>query len=120
MEPQNPSNSLDIACTSKMKRGKNYEKKEKEKKRVMKGLAGMSLADLDQESSDHSSGQTKRAILYNKPKGLSSATNRKILYPLQQTSHRNMDNMKSLMICKEAKPRKRRLAQATQLVMLGL
>ena len=27
----------------------------------MKGLAGMSLADLDQESSDHSSGQTKRA-----------------------------------------------------------
>ena len=40
----------------------------------MKGFAGMSLADLDQESSDHSSGQTKRAressdslILYNKP-----------------------------------------------------
>ena len=27
----------------------------------MTGLAGMSLADLDQESSDHSSGQTKRA-----------------------------------------------------------
>ena len=27
----------------------------------MKGLAGMSLADLDQESSDLSSGQTKRA-----------------------------------------------------------
>ena len=27
----------------------------------MKGLAGMSLADLDQESSDHSSGQTKKA-----------------------------------------------------------
>ena len=27
----------------------------------MKGLAGMSLADLDQESSDHSSGQTKMA-----------------------------------------------------------
>ena len=61
MEPQNPSNFSDIACTSKVKRGKNYEKKEKEKKRVMKGLAGMSLADLDQESSDHSSGQTKRA-----------------------------------------------------------
>ena len=61
MEPQNPSNSLDIACTSKVKRGKTTKKKEKEKKRVMKGLAGMSLADLDQESSDHSSGQTKRA-----------------------------------------------------------
>ena len=63
MEPQNPSNSSDIACTSKLKRGKNYEKREKrrEKKRVMKGFAGMSLADLDQESSDHSSGQTKRA-----------------------------------------------------------
>ena len=60
VEPQNPSNSSDIACTSKVKRGKNYEKK-REKKRVMKGLAGMSLADLDQESSDHSSGQTKRA-----------------------------------------------------------
>ena len=28
---------------------------------MIKGLAGMSLADLDQESSDHSSGQTKRA-----------------------------------------------------------
>ena len=28
---------------------------------MMKGLANMSLADLDQESSDHSSGQTKRA-----------------------------------------------------------
>ena len=41
VEPQNPSNSSDIACTSKVKRGKNYEKKEKEKKRVMKGLAGI-------------------------------------------------------------------------------
>ena len=40
---------------------KNTKKKEREKKQVMKGLAGMSLADLDQESSDHSSGQTKRA-----------------------------------------------------------
>ena len=61
MEPQNSSNSSDIACTSKMKRGKNYEKKEREKKRVMKGLAGMSLANLDQECSDHSSDQTKKA-----------------------------------------------------------
>ena len=73
MEPQNPSNSSDIACTSKVKRGKNYEKKEKEKKRVMKGLAGMSLADLDQESSDHSSGQTKRAR--ESSDSLSSTTN---------------------------------------------
>ena len=73
MEPQNPSNSSDIACTSKMKRGKKYEKKEREKKRVMKGLAGMSLADLDQECSDHSSGQTKRAR--ESSDSLSSATN---------------------------------------------
>ena len=27
VEPQNPSKSLDIACTSEVKRGKNYEKK---------------------------------------------------------------------------------------------
>ena len=108
MEPQNPSNFSDIACTSKVKRGKNYEKKEREKKRVMKGLAGMSLADLDQESSDHSSGQTKKAR--ESSDSLSSTT----------TFHRNVDNMKSLMICKEAKPRTRRLAQAPQLVMLGL
>ena len=40
---------------------KTTKKKEREKKQVMKGLAGMSLADLDQESSDHSSGQAKRA-----------------------------------------------------------
>ena len=73
----------------------------------MKDLADMSLADLDQECSDHSSGQTKRARESSD------------LYPPQQTSHRNVDNMKSLMICKEAKPRKRRLAQAPQLVMLG-
>ena len=75
MEPQNPSNSSDIACTSKVKRGKNYEKKRKgrEKKRVMKGFAGMSLADLDQESSDHSSGQTKRAR--ESSDSLSSTTN---------------------------------------------
>ena len=54
--PQNPNNSSDIACTSEVKRGKNYEKKHREKKRVMRGLAGMSLADHDQESSDHFSG----------------------------------------------------------------
>ena len=39
----------------------------------MKGLAGMSLADLDQESSDHSSGQTKRAR--ESSDSLSSTTN---------------------------------------------
>ena len=46
-----------------VKRGKNYEKnrKRREKKRVMRDLAGMTLADLDPESSDNSSGQTKRA-----------------------------------------------------------
>ena len=61
MEPQNPSNSSDIACTSKLKAGKKLRKKKKEKKKqVMKGLAGMSLADLDQECSDHSSGQTQK------------------------------------------------------------
>ena len=39
----------------------------------MKGLAGMSLADLDQESSDHSSGQTKGAR--ESSDSLSSTTN---------------------------------------------
>ena len=52
---------------------KTTKKKEREKKRVMKGLAGMSLADLDQESSDHSSGQTKRAR--ESSDSLSSTTN---------------------------------------------
>ena len=58
VEVQNPSNSLDVACRSEVKRGKNYEKKRKrrEKKRVMRGLAVMTLADHDPESSDHSSG----------------------------------------------------------------
>ena len=78
VEPQNPSNSFDIVCTSKVKRGKNYKKKKKkrkrrENKRVKKGLAGMSLADLDQESSDYSSGQTKRAR--KSSDSLSSITN---------------------------------------------
>ena len=49
MVPQNPSNSSDIACTSKLKRGKKYEKKTKRKEASDEGLAGMSLADLDQE-----------------------------------------------------------------------
>ena len=40
---------------------------------MMKGLAGMSLVDLDQESSDHSSGQTKRAR--ESSDSLSSTTN---------------------------------------------
>ena len=84
------------------------KQKRREKKRVMKGLAGMSLADLDQEFSDHSSCQTKRA------------RESSIFYPLQQTSCRSADDMKSLMMCKKAKPRKRWLAQAPQLVMLGL
>ena len=39
----------------------------------MKGLAGMSLADLNQESSDHSSGQPKRAR--ESSDSLSSKTN---------------------------------------------
>ena len=39
----------------------------------MKGLAGMSLANLDQESSDHSSSQTKRAR--ESSDSLSSTTN---------------------------------------------
>ena len=108
MEPQNPSNFSDIACTSKVKRGKNYEKKRKRKEASDEGFGWYVTADLDQESSDHSSGQTKRAR--ESSDSLSSTTN----------SHRNVDNMKSLMICNEAKPRKRRLAQAPQLVMLGL
>ena len=33
VEPQNPSNFSDVACTSKVKRGKNCEKNEKEEKR---------------------------------------------------------------------------------------
>ena len=54
--------------------GKKLRKKKKrEKKRVMKGLAGMSVADLDQESFDHSSGQTKRAR--ESSDSLSSTTN---------------------------------------------
>ena len=63
VELQNPSNSSDVACRPEVKRGKNYEKKRKrrEKKQVMRDLAGMTLADHDPESSDHSSGQTKRA-----------------------------------------------------------
>ena len=107
MEPQNPSNSSDIACTSKLKRGKNYEKK-REKKRVMKGLAGMSLADLDQESSDHSSGQTKRAR--ESSDSLSSTTN----LPQKRGQHEVAHDMQG------GKAKKRRLAQAPQLVMLGL
>ena len=70
VEPQNPSNSSDIACRSKMKRGKTIKKRRK-KKRVLKGLAGMALADHDPESSNHSTGQTKKTfgfpILYNRP-----------------------------------------------------
>ena len=75
VELQNPSTSSDVACRSEVKRGKNYEKKRKrkEKKRVMKGLAGMTLADHDPESSEHSFGQTKRAREYSD--SLSSSTN---------------------------------------------
>ena len=67
----------------------------------MKGLAGMSLADLDQESSDHSSGQTKRAR--ETFDSLSSTTN----LPQKRGQHEVAHD------CKEAKPRKRRLAQST-------
>ena len=60
VELQNPSNSSDVACRSEVKRGKNYKKKQKtkrkEKKRVMRGLAGMTLADQVPKSSAHSSG----------------------------------------------------------------
>ena len=75
VEPQNPSNSSDVACRSKVKRGKNYEKKQKrrEKKRMMVGLAGLTLADHDLDSSAHSSGQTKRGR--ESSDSLSSSTN---------------------------------------------
>ena len=75
VELQNPSNSLVVACRSEVKLGKNYEKKteEKEKKRVMRGLASMTLADHDPESSDHFSGQSKRAR--ESSDSLSSSTN---------------------------------------------
>ena len=33
LKPQNPSNSSDIACKSMAKRGKNYKKKMKEKRK---------------------------------------------------------------------------------------
>ena len=58
-----------------MKRGKNYEKKQKgrEKKRMMVGLAGLTLADHDLDSSAHSSGQTKRGR--ESSDSLSSSTN---------------------------------------------
>ena len=75
---------------------------------MMKGLAGMSLADLDQESSDHSSDQTKRAR--ESFDFLSSTTN----LPQKRGQHEVAHDMQG------AKPRKRRLAQAPQLVMLGL
>ena len=59
VELQNPSN---VACRSEVKRGKTTKKrKRKEKKRVMRGLAGMTLADHEPESLDYSSGQTKQA-----------------------------------------------------------
>ena len=58
-----------------MKRVKNYEKnwKRKKKKQVMRGLAGMALADHDTEYSDQSTGQTKRAREFSN--SLSSSTN---------------------------------------------
>ena len=92
VEPQNPSNSSDIACTSKVKRGKNYEKKTKEKRSEWWGVWLVCHWPT-----------LIRSLLITppfKPKGLE---NLRILYPLKQTSHRNVDNMKSLMICKEAK-----------------
>ena len=61
--PVELQNSSNVACRSEVKRGKNHEKKRKrkEKKRVMRGLAGMTLADHEPEFLDHSSGQTKQA-----------------------------------------------------------
>ena len=61
----------------------------------MKGLAGMSLADLDQESSDHSSGQTKRAR--ESSDSFTSTTN----LPQKRGQHEVAHDMQ------EAKPRKR-------------
>ena len=63
VEPQNPSNFPDVACRSEMKGGKNYKKyrNRREKKRVMRGLAGITSAHHDPEFSDLSSGQTKQA-----------------------------------------------------------
>ena len=60
VEPQNPSNSSDVACMSKVNLEKNYKKKRKrkEKQRVMRGLADMTLVDHDSESPDHFSNQT--------------------------------------------------------------
>ena len=72
---QNPSNSSDVAYRSAMKRGKKLKKKTKEKRKETsnEGLAGMTLAGRDPESSDHSSGQTKRAR--ESSDSLSSSTN---------------------------------------------
>ena len=109
VELQNPSNSSDVACRSEVKR-ENYEKnrKRREKKRVMRGLAGMTLADYD------------LSPLTIPPAKLNEPGNLRILCPPEQTSRRSVGDMMSLMICKEAKPRKRWLAQAPQLAMLRL
>ena len=96
VEPQNPSNSSDVACRSEVKRGKNYEKKRKrgEKKRMMAGLAGMTLADHDS------------IRLLTPPVKLNEAGNLRTLCPLQQTSRRSVGGMMSLTVSKEAKLKK--------------
>ena len=75
----------------------------------MKGLAGMSLADLDQESSDHSSGQTKRAR--ESSDSLSTTTN----LPQKRGQHESRS-----WYARRQSQENERLAQAPQLVMLGL
>ena len=107
VHPQNPSNSSNIACTSEKKRGKNYEKKTEEKRREMKGLAVMALAIHDHESSNHSFGQTKRAR--ESSNSLSSTTN----LPPKHGGHEVPHDTQG------GKAKKRRLAQALQLAMLG-
>ena len=112
MEPQNPSNSSDVAYRSDMKRGKNYKKKQqkiKEKKRVMRGLAGMTLADHDPKSSEPSYGQTKRSRKLSD--SLSFSTNL-----LQKRGRHDVACGKQGGI----KLKKIRLARASQLAMLGL
>ena len=74
----------------------------------MKGLAGMSLADLDQESSDHSSGQTIRAR--KSSDSLSSTTN----LPQKRGQHEVAHDMQG------GKAKKTTAGTSIPLVMLGL
>ena len=60
----------------------------------MRGLAGMTLADHDPESSDPP------------PAKLNEPENLRILCPPQETSRRSVGGMMSLTVSKEAKPKK--------------